>query len=99
MDSIDTIRAAARTWGSTAHERQLEFACDRCVAEPNDALYRAVTVEAPGHLALVPTARKPALVSDWFNYPRYVAFRTCIIWAVSHLSGRTVRIGFVEAVA
>jgi hypothetical protein len=36
-----------RTWGSSASERQLEFACDRFVAEPDDALYRAVTVNAP----------------------------------------------------
>jgi hypothetical protein len=47
-------RAIARTWGSTAHERQLAFACDRFVAEPNDALYRAVTVNAP-----------PALLFRW----------------------------------
>jgi hypothetical protein len=44
----------ARTWGSTAQERALEFACDRFVAERGDALYRALTVYAP-----------PALLFRW----------------------------------
>jgi hypothetical protein len=35
-----------RTWGSTPQERALEFACDRLVADPHDALFRAVTVDA-----------------------------------------------------
>jgi hypothetical protein len=50
MNSIDRIRAATRTWGSTAQERQLEFACDRYVAGADDAIYRAVTVNAPAAL-------------------------------------------------
>ncbi len=54
MDLITRTRAITRTWGSTAQERQLEFACDRFVAEPNDALYRALTVDAP-----------PALLFRW----------------------------------
>jgi hypothetical protein len=36
-----------RTWGSTPQERALEFACDRLVPDPDDALFRAVTVDAP----------------------------------------------------
>ena len=48
------MTAVARTWGSTAPERQLEFACDRFVPEPRDGLYRAVTVDAP-----------PALLFRW----------------------------------
>ena len=51
---MDRTRAVARTWGSTAQERALEFACDRFVGEPFDALYRAVTVGAP-----------PALLFRW----------------------------------
>ena len=47
MGPITRTRAMARTWGSTAWERRLDFACDRFVAEPNDALYRALTVNAP----------------------------------------------------
>ena len=54
MDPITRTRAVARTWGSTAQERALEFACDRFVADPNDALYRALTVNAP-----------PALLFRW----------------------------------
>jgi hypothetical protein len=54
MDPITRIRALTRTWGSTAQERQLEFACDRFVANPNDALYRALSVSAP-----------PALLFRW----------------------------------
>jgi hypothetical protein len=47
MNPIRRTREVARTWGSTAHERTLEFPCDRFVAEPNDALFRALTVHAP----------------------------------------------------
>jgi hypothetical protein len=54
MDPLTRAGATARTWGSTAEERQLAFACDRFVAEPNDALYRALTVNAP-----------PALLFRW----------------------------------
>lgn len=54
MDPVTRIRAATRTWGSAAQERQLDFACDGLVAEPNDALYRAQTVNAP-----------PALLFRW----------------------------------
>jgi hypothetical protein len=54
MAPITRTRAVARTWGSTAQERALEFACDRFVADPSDAVYRAVTVNAP-----------PALLFRW----------------------------------
>jgi hypothetical protein len=54
MDPILRDRALARTWGSTAQERALPFACDRFVADPTDALYRALTVDAP-----------PALLFRW----------------------------------
>jgi hypothetical protein len=54
MDPIKRTRAITRTWGSTSQERQLEFACDRFIADPNDALYRALTVNAP-----------PALLFRW----------------------------------
>jgi hypothetical protein len=47
MDPIARTRELAHTWGSTAPERELDFACDRLVAEPGDALYRALTVDAP----------------------------------------------------
>ncbi len=54
LDLAKRSRAASQAWGSTASERQLEFACDRLVANPKDALYRAITVNAP-----------PALLFRW----------------------------------
>jgi hypothetical protein len=39
-----------RNWGSTAAERQLVFPCDRHLPIPDDALYRAIDVDAPGPL-------------------------------------------------
>jgi hypothetical protein len=44
---ISRARAAAFTWGSTARERELPFACDELVPEPRDVLFRAITVNAP----------------------------------------------------
>lgn len=35
------------TWGTTVAERKLPFPCDRLLPEPDDALYRAVDVDAP----------------------------------------------------
>lgn len=40
----------ARTWGSTAEERQTPFACDRHLARYDQALFRAVSVAAPAAL-------------------------------------------------
>lgn len=37
----------ARTWGSTPEERQRTFPCDRHLPIHDDAVYRAVDVEAP----------------------------------------------------
>ena len=54
MGPVTRTRATAHTWGSTAQERALEFPCDRFVTDPHDALYRAVTVNAP-----------PALLFPW----------------------------------
>lgn len=41
------LSALGRTWGSTGEERAIAFPCDRWVAEPDDAYFRAVDVEAP----------------------------------------------------
>jgi hypothetical protein len=35
------------TWGSTPAERTRPFACDRWLTDPDDALFRAVDVDAP----------------------------------------------------
>jgi hypothetical protein len=39
--------AIGHVWGATRDERELRFACDRFVPRPDDAFYRAVTVNAP----------------------------------------------------
>jgi hypothetical protein len=54
MVPVTSICALTRTWGSTPPERALEFACDEFVPDATDALYRALTVEAP-----------PALLFRW----------------------------------
>ena len=36
----------SETWGTTPEERRLAFPCDNVIAEPDDALYRGVTVNA-----------------------------------------------------
>jgi len=46
--------SAAAAWGSTAAERARPFPCDGLVAEPAEALFRAVDVAAP-----------PAVVFRW----------------------------------
>jgi len=47
MDPITRTRAAIRNWGSTTQERALEFPCDRFMNGQHDALYRALSVDAP----------------------------------------------------
>src|SRR5262249_38701467 len=37
----------ARNWGCTEDERRLEFACDRHLTAHDDALFRALTRDAP----------------------------------------------------
>jgi hypothetical protein len=37
----------AREWGSTPADRALVFPCDRWLEHPDDAMYRAVAVDAP----------------------------------------------------
>jgi hypothetical protein len=39
--------SAISTWGSTAAERRLPFACDRLLPDPDDVCYRAIDVAAP----------------------------------------------------
>jgi len=40
-------RSIARTWGTTAAEREQPLPCDRWLDHPDEALFRAVDVEAP----------------------------------------------------
>jgi hypothetical protein len=41
------VRSEAHSWGSTAAERELRFDCDQLVEEPREALFRAISVNAP----------------------------------------------------
>lgn len=43
-----------RTWGSTSAEREQVFPCDRLLPDPDDEVFRAVTIAAP-----------PAVVFRW----------------------------------
>lgn len=36
----------SHTWGTTATERQLVFPCDRILSNPDDSLFRGVTIQA-----------------------------------------------------
>jgi hypothetical protein len=42
--------AVFRTWGTTPAERALPFGCDRALPPADDAVYRAVDVDAPAAL-------------------------------------------------
>jgi hypothetical protein len=46
-DRICETVAISHVWGATKDESELRFACDRFVRRPDDAFYRAVTVNAP----------------------------------------------------
>ena len=41
------MSSISETWGTTPEERRLMFPCDGLIHEPDDALYRGVTVNAP----------------------------------------------------
>ena len=41
------MSSISETWGTTPEERRLFFPCDGLIHEPDDALYRGVTVHAP----------------------------------------------------
>jgi len=45
---------AVGTWGSTPEERMRRYPCDEILSEPDQALFRAVTIDAP-----------PAVVFRW----------------------------------
>jgi hypothetical protein len=47
VNPVARARAKVLTWGSTAREREYCFACDEVAGQTTDALYRAVTVNAP----------------------------------------------------
>lgn len=40
------MRSLSHTWGTTSTERQLVFPCDRIISNPDDQLFRGVTIRA-----------------------------------------------------
>jgi hypothetical protein len=42
--------SVSQTWGTEAQERELIYPCDRFIPEPEAALYRGVTINAPAEI-------------------------------------------------
>src|SRR6266851_78092 len=51
---ICCMPSLSHTWGTTSTERQLVFPCDRIISNPDDSLFRGVTIDA-----------SPAIVYRW----------------------------------
>ena len=43
---LTAMPSISGTWGTTPEERRLAFPCDNMIAEPDDALYRGISVSA-----------------------------------------------------
>ena len=41
------MASVSQTWGTEARERELTFPCDRFIPQPEAAVYRGVTIDAP----------------------------------------------------
>jgi hypothetical protein len=41
------MSSVSQTWGTEAQERELTYPCDRFIPQPEAALYRGVTIDAP----------------------------------------------------
>ncbi|HCX31407.1 MAG TPA: hypothetical protein DHU55_16805, partial [Blastocatellia bacterium] len=50
LEQIQPV-SISETWGTTPEERRLVFACDKLSAQPDAALYRGVTINAPAKTA------------------------------------------------
>src|SRR2546423_9765135 len=48
-DEID-MGSLSHTWGTTTAERMLAFPCDRFVPNPDDLLFRGVTINVPAEI-------------------------------------------------
>ena len=44
------MASVSHTWGTDAHERELAYPCDRFIPQPEAALFRGVTVNAPAEI-------------------------------------------------
>ncbi len=41
------MASISQTWGTEARERELSYPCDRFISQPEAAIYRGVTIDAP----------------------------------------------------
>ena len=44
------MTSVSHTWGTEAQERKLIYPCDRFITQPEAALYRGVTIDAPAEI-------------------------------------------------
>jgi hypothetical protein len=44
------MTSVSQTWGTEAHERELIYPCDRLIPQPEAALFRGVTINAPAEI-------------------------------------------------
>ncbi|MDQ2921551.1 MAG: hypothetical protein M3R52_08080 [Acidobacteriota bacterium] len=44
------MASVSQTWGTEAQERELTYPCDRFIPQPEAALYRGVTIDAPAEI-------------------------------------------------
>ena len=52
MDNVSGVHetSVSQTWGTEAQERELIYPCDRFIPQPEAALYRGVTINAPAEI-------------------------------------------------
>jgi hypothetical protein len=79
------LGSTARHWGSTAAEREMAFACDRYVSEPDDVLFRAIDVRAA-----------PPLVFRWLCQLRAAPYSYDWVDNLGRPSPRTLTPGLAE---
>ena len=44
------MKSISQTWGTQAKERELSFPCDRVIAQPDEALWRGIAINAPAEI-------------------------------------------------
>ena len=47
FEALLAMPLPSHTWGTTTKERQLVFPCDRIISNPDDSLFRGLTINAP----------------------------------------------------
>src|SRR6185295_10633140 len=46
FEELISMPMPSHTWGTTTKERQLSFPCDRFISNPDDSLFRGLTINA-----------------------------------------------------